>query len=217
MMMICELLVVMLSWGPLFMIDAGLVMASGLRQSGCRLLARVHAHQSGGQRLSVRAVKGLLLVAVGQLEWGLVVGRQEVVGRLGEAAHQNGPLGGGLASVLGPAFLEHQQLLGGRLRARSHTCPMVQVGGHAHRVGLASGGGGGSGRGGGGHTHLLVVLLHLFEVHLVLAFHGNAFANVANACVLEQRGEHHDETGAQKDVDGLDVGDLGQGSVCARH
>jgi len=37
----------------------------------------------------------------------------------------------------------------------------------------------------------------------------------ADARVLEQRREHHDEAGDEKDIDALEVGDLGQRSVGA--
>ena len=37
----------------------------------------------------------------------------------------------------------------------------------------------------------------------------------ADARVLEQRREHHDEAGDEKDVDALEVGDLGQRGVGA--
>ncbi len=35
--------------------------------------------------------------------------------------------------------------------------------------------------------------------------------------LAEKRSKDHDETGAEEDVDGLDVGDLGQGSVGGGH
>lgn len=81
---------------------------------------------------------------------------------------------------------------------------------------LGSGSGCGS-RGGRRHANLLVMLLHLLQILEAFSFHCNPFADVAHAGVLEQRGEHHHETGAQKDIDRFDVGYFGQGSVGARH
>ena len=61
---------------------------------------------------------------------------------------------------------------------------------------------------------VLSTLLQLLEA--VLA-HRDTLADVANRRVLQQSSEHHDETGAQEDVDRLDVGDLGKLRVGAGH
>lgn len=55
--------------------------------------------------------------------------------------------------------------------------------------------------------------------HLLLSrlAHGYPLAHVAHGGVLEQTGKDHDETGAQIDIDRLDVRYFGQRSIGGRH
>ena len=62
--------------------------------------------------------------------------------------------------------------------------------------------------------HLKLLLLHdLLEGEVAILPQLDPLVSVAHTGVLDQGSEHHEEAGKEVDVDGLHVGDLGQGRV----
>lgn len=70
---------------------------------------------------------------------------------------------------------------------------------------------------GGCRTSDPVQVCHTSQLNEAGATHGDPLAQVADSRVLQQGGKDQHERRSQVDVDGLDVGDLGQGSVRAGH